>query len=120
MYLDYERNVYFQNYVSKTFATILVGINVWTGVILALTSFLVTYFLMRGRSRPEGSNKPNRFGKWAGRLHTQPSGVWKIAPALTSISPSPPSTEQTRVTSTAPASATSEASVKADSDTKKD
>src|SRR5881296_174867 len=120
VYLDYARNVYFQNYVSRTFATILVGINVWTGAILALTSFLVTYFLMRGRSRPEGPHKPNRFGRWAGRLHTQPSGVSKIAPAPTSISPSPPSTEQTTVTSTAPAPATSEASVKGDSDKKKD
>ncbi len=120
MYLDYAKNVYFQNYVGRTFATILIGINVWTGAILALTSFLVTYFLMRGRSRPEGPHKPNRFGKWAGRLHTQPSGVAKIAPALTSTSPSPPSTEQTTGTSTAPAPATSEASIKAGSDKKKD
>src|SRR5437667_7202915 len=90
MYLDYAKNVYFQNYVSRTFATILIGINVWTGAILALTSFLVTYFLMRGRSRPEGPHKPNRFANWAGRLHTQPSGISKIAPAVTSTSPSPP------------------------------
>src|SRR5437667_11198282 len=75
VYLDYARNVYFQNYVSRTFAPILVGINVWTGVILALTSFLVTYFLMRARSRPAGSNKPKRFGQWAGRRRPQPSRV---------------------------------------------
>src|SRR2546428_4873855 len=55
LYLDYSNNAYLQNYVGRTTTAILSGINVWTGVILGVTSFLATYFLLQDRSKPKGS-----------------------------------------------------------------
>ncbi len=52
MYLDYANNAYLQEYVNGTVAGILAGINLWTGVILGVTSFLTTYFLLRGKGGP--------------------------------------------------------------------
>jgi RND superfamily putative drug exporter len=49
IYLDYANNAYLQGYVSRTTSNILAGINLWTGVILGLTSFGVTYLMLRSR-----------------------------------------------------------------------
>ena len=123
MYLDYAHNIYFQDYASQTFSTILSGINVWTGAFLALTSFLTTYFLMRGKSKPGGQPKASRLGKWAERLHTHPSSISKIAPTLPDVSAratTTPPIEQKTVASRPPATGKTEPSVTADSDKKKD
>ncbi|TMI55891.1 hypothetical protein E6H15_02420 [Candidatus Bathyarchaeota archaeon] len=123
MYLDYAHNIYFQDYASQTFSTILSGINVWTGAFLALTSFLTAYFLMRGKSKPGGQPKASRLGKWAERLHTHPSSISKIAPTLPDVSAratTTPPIEQKTVASRPPATGKTEPSVTADSDKKKD
>jgi len=121
MYLDYAHNIYFQNYASQRFSTILSGINVWTGAFLALTSFLTAYFLMRGRSRRGGQPKASHFGNWAERLHTHPSSISKIAPTLPDVSASPTRTpiDLKTVASPPPATGKTEPSVTADSDKKK-
>jgi len=123
MYLDYAHNIYFQNYASQTFSTILSGINVWTGAILALTSFLTTYFLVRGKSKPGEHPKASRFGKLAEKLHSHTSSISKIAPTLPGISANPPPTppqEQKIVASPPQATEKTDPSVAADSDKKKD
>jgi len=52
LYLDYANNAFLREFVNRTVANILAGINVWTGVILGLSSFLVTYLLLREKIRP--------------------------------------------------------------------
>lgn len=83
LYLDYANNAYLQEFVNRTVASILAGINVWTGVILGLTSFLATYFLLREKIRPghvsEKIRNKLRF------LH--PAKVASIAPGLPPAEP---------------------------------
>ena len=99
-YLDYSNNQYLQTFVDQTVASILAGINVWTGVILGVTSFLATYFLLQGKT------KPGRFvARAQARLHIR-NRVANLAPSLPSIeptltvpkpAPSPPATTGERV-----------------------
>ena len=94
LYLDYSNNAYLQNYVGRTTTAILSGINVWTGVILGVTSFLATYFLLQDRSKPKGSSgTANRFRQWAGKIRIRPRRISKIAPTLSGITPGLPSME---------------------------
>jgi putative drug exporter of the RND superfamily len=51
LYLDYINNQYLQGLVTQTTTSLLAGINVWTGVILGVTSFLTTYVLLRGKPK---------------------------------------------------------------------
>jgi len=94
LYLDYSNNAYLQNYVGRTTTAILSGINVWTGVILGVTSFLATYFLLQDRSKPKGSGgAANRLRQWAGKMGIRPRKISKIAPTISGISPGLPSME---------------------------
>jgi uncharacterized membrane protein YdfJ with MMPL/SSD domain len=95
LYLDYANNAFFQNYVGRTTSTILSGINVWTGAILGVTSFLATYFLLRDRSKPENrSGWMNRLRHLTGKLRIRPRRIAKIAPTVSGILPGLPSMEQ--------------------------
>ncbi len=95
LYLDYSNNAFLQNYVGRTTSTILSGINVWTGAILGLTSFLATYFLLQDRSKPKNAGgATNRFRQWTGKLRIRPRRIAKIAPTVSGILPSLPSMEQ--------------------------
>src|SRR2546430_11522277 len=83
LYLDYSNNAYLQNYVGRTTTAILSGINVWTGVILGVTSFLATYFLLQDRSKPKGSGgAANRLRQSAGKMVIRPRQISKIAPTI--------------------------------------
>src|SRR3989475_2462779 len=94
LYLDYSNNAYLQNYVGRATTAILSGINVWTGVILGVTSFLATYFLLQDRSGPEGSGGAAiRLRQWAGKMRIRPRKISKIAPTISGISPGLPSME---------------------------
>jgi len=94
LYLDYSNNAFLQNYVGRTTTTILSGINVWTGAILGITSFLATYFLLRDRSRPKSrSGGMNRLRQWTGKLRIRPRRISKIVPTVSGISPGLPSME---------------------------
>ena len=82
--LDYVNNQYLQGFVTQTTAGLLSGINVWTGVILGVTSFLTTYILLRGKSR-NGKTEPgpvHRISQWLGRLSRRPTKI----PTASSIS----------------------------------
>ena len=70
LYLDYINNQYLQSFVSQTSAGVLDGINVWTGVILGVTSFLTTYFLLRGKSKTgkTGTDLVHKIGNRLGKL----------------------------------------------------
>jgi len=95
LYLDYANNAFFQNYVGRTTSTILSGINVWTGAILGVTSFLVTYFLLRDRSKPENrSGGMNRLRHLTGKLRIRPRRIAKIAPTVSGMLPGLRSMEQ--------------------------
>src|SRR5881409_2280933 len=94
LYLDYSNNAYLQNYVGRATTAILSGINVWTGVILGVTSFIATYFLLQDRSRPKNrGSSMNRFRQWTGKLRIRPRKISKIAPTISGISPGLPSME---------------------------
>jgi len=100
LYLDYANNAYFQNYVGRTTSAILSGINVWTGAILGVTSFLATYFLLQDRSKPKSQGRgENRFRQWTGKLRIRPRRIAKIAPTVSGILPGLPSMEQIPVSS---------------------
>jgi RND superfamily putative drug exporter len=108
VYLDYINNAYLQVYVSQTESAILGGINLWTGVILAATSFLATYFLMQSRSKSSRSSRRKgigvRFSNWVGRLHVPHvphRRISKIAPSAPRLAHAAPDEE-------APASLSSE------------
>jgi hypothetical protein len=94
LYLDYSNNAFLQNYVGRTTSTILSGINVWTGAILGVTSFLATYFLLQDRSRPKNRGSGmNRIRQWTGKLGIRPKRNAKIAPTVSAISLGLPSME---------------------------
>lgn len=83
LYLDYSNNQYLQALINKTLTDIISGINVWTGVILGVTSFLATYFLLRGRLRP---------ARLTGKLHNKlrslhHASVASLTPGLPSLEP---------------------------------
>jgi uncharacterized membrane protein YdfJ with MMPL/SSD domain len=120
LYLDYANNAYFQNYVGRTTSSILSGINVWTGAILGVTSFLATYFLLQDRSKPKNSGGvANHFHQWSNKLHLRPRKIVKIAPTVSGISLGLPSMEQASAAPT-PAEATmSDTSTKPTSSEKK-
>jgi len=100
LYLDYSNNAYLQNYVGRTTTAILSGINVWTGVILGVTSFLATYFLLQDRSKLKGSvGATNRLRQWAGKMRIRPRKISKIAPTISGISLGLPSMEPIPATS---------------------
>ncbi len=95
LYLDYSNNAFLQNYVGRTTSTILSGINVWTGAILGVTSFLATYFLLQDRYRPKNRGSGmNRFRQWTGKLRIRPRRIARIAPTISGISAALPSMEQ--------------------------
>jgi putative drug exporter of the RND superfamily len=121
MYLDYANNAYLQIYVGQTVSTILGGINVWTGAILAVTSFLATYFLLQSKSGSGRSNKRGRLNALAdalvGKLHRL-SGrprrrISKLKTRLPSITPGSPVSEQTTMAGSSYAEETGEASTRA-------
>jgi hypothetical protein len=95
LYLDYSNNAFLQNYVGRTTSAILSGINVWTGAILGLTSFLATYFLLQDRSKPKSPESgANRLRQWTGKLRIRPRKIAKIVPTVLAISLGLPSMEQ--------------------------
>ena len=67
-YLDYINNQYLQGFVNQTSSRLLAGINVWTGVILGVTSFLTTYILLRGKPKTSNSDNPALLRKVSHRL----------------------------------------------------
>ena len=87
LYLDYINNAFLQSYISRTTSAILGGINLWTGAILGVTSFLATYLLMRDKSKTSRSPRTNRLREWAGRIHVRSRKVGEIVPTLSNISP---------------------------------
>ena len=94
LYLDYSNNAFLQNYVGRTASTILSGINVWTGAILGVTSFLATYFLLQDRSRPKNwESGMNRFRQWTGKLRIRPKRIAKITPTMSAMPLGLPSME---------------------------
>jgi uncharacterized membrane protein YdfJ with MMPL/SSD domain len=94
LYLDYSNNAFLQNYVNSTTSAVLSGINVWTGAILGVTSFLATYFLLQERSKPKNSaGKVNRVRQWTGKIRIRPKKIPQIAPSVSSISLGLPSME---------------------------
>src|SRR5207244_6285686 len=100
LYLDYSNSAYVIYYVGRTTTAILSGINVWTGVILGVTSFLATYFLLQDRSKPKSAGRPaDRLRQWAGKIRIRPRRISQIAPTLSGITPGVPSMEPTQATS---------------------
>jgi len=94
LYLDYSNNPFLQDYVGRTTSAILSGINVWTGAILGVTSFLATYFLLQDRSKPKGSRGVAiRLQQWTSRLRIRPRKIAKIAPTVSGLSLGLPSME---------------------------
>jgi putative drug exporter of the RND superfamily len=124
MYLDYANNAYLQGYVSQTFSAILGGINVWTGAILAVTSFLATYFLFRGKSGSGRSKRRGGLSAWVEkipRLRGRPTKrISKLKLALPSITPSSPRIDPPALDSSSMAEGPVEASEKASIDENKD
>jgi hypothetical protein len=71
LYLDYINNQYLQGFVSQTNSRLLAGINIWTGVILGVTSFLTTYILLRGKPKQSKTDKTRllrKVGQQLGKL----------------------------------------------------
>jgi RND superfamily putative drug exporter len=96
LYLDYINNQYLQGFVNQTSSRLLAGINVWTGVILGVTSFLTTYILLRGKPKMSSTGKPALFrkvGNQLGKLRLRRPkipGVTKTSnpsPSLSSLGP---------------------------------
>ncbi|HZY94037.1 MAG TPA: efflux RND transporter permease subunit [Candidatus Bathyarchaeia archaeon] len=86
IYLDYANNAYLQVYVNATVSSILAGINLWTGVILGITSFVVTYFLLRARTHIDKPVKKEGVGSRIGkRLHK--ARIPAVAPGVSGVSP---------------------------------
>src|SRR5437667_11392639 len=88
-YLDYINNQYLQSFVNQANSRILAGINIWTGVILGVTSFLTTYILLRGKPKQVKTDKPHllrKVGQQIGNLRPRRASM----PIITATSiPSP-------------------------------
>jgi RND superfamily putative drug exporter len=102
LYLDYINNQYLQGFVNQTSSRLLSGINVWTGVILGVTSFLTTYILLRGKPKPGESDQLallRKVGRQLGKLRPRRA---KIPVITTTSSPSSnlPSLESPATTET--------------------
>jgi len=85
LYLDYINNQYLQSFVTQTNSRLLAGINIWTGVILGVTSFLTTYVLLRGKPKPSKTGKPHilrKVGLQLGKLRPRRAKI----PTITAIS----------------------------------
>ena len=81
LYLDYINNQYLQGFVNQTSLRLLAGINVWTGAILGVTSFLTTYILLRGKSKPGRSDHTTlvrKMGRQFGRLRPRHANTSSI------------------------------------------
>src|SRR5207249_1961985 len=90
LYLDYINNQYLQGFVSQTNSKLLAGINVWTGVILGVTSFLTTYILLRGKPKTSKTDWPHllrKVGRQMGKLRPRRANM-PIITATSSPSPS--------------------------------
>ena len=90
LYLDYINNQYLQGFVSQTNSKLLAGINVWTGVILGVTSFLTTYILLRGKPKTSKTGWPHllrKVGRRVGKLRPRHANM-PIITATPSPSPS--------------------------------
>ncbi len=90
LYLDYINNQYLQGFVSQTNSKLLAGINVWTGVILGVTSFLTTYILLRGKPKTSKTDWPHllrKVGRQIGKLRPRRANM-PIITATSSPSPS--------------------------------
>jgi hypothetical protein len=88
LYLDYINNQYLQGFVNQTNSRLLAGINIWTGVILGVTSFLTTYILLRGKPRQSNTDKTRllrKVGQQLGKLRPRRT---KIPIVTASSSPS--------------------------------
>src|SRR2546428_910034 len=100
LYLDYINNQYLQGFVSQTNSKLLAGINVWTGVILGVTSFLTTYILLRGKPKTSKTDWPHllrKVGRQIGKLRPRRANM----PIITATSsPSPSMSPQGPVTVT--------------------
>jgi len=86
LYLDYINNQYLQGFVNQTSSKLLAGINVWTGVILGVTSFLTTYILLRGKPKPGESEQPTllrKVGRQLGKLRPRRARL----PVITTVPP---------------------------------
>jgi putative drug exporter of the RND superfamily len=96
LYLDYINNQYLQGFVTQTTTGLFAGINVWTGVILGVTSFLTTYVLLRGK--PKNSNTKqdlvHKITQRLGRVWPR-HGKMAIAPAFSGPTLAPTPTGQT-------------------------
>jgi RND superfamily putative drug exporter len=120
LYLDYINNQYLQGFVNLTSSRLLAGINVWTGVILGVTSFLTTYILLRGKTKTSKTDKPDllrRIGQQVERLRprrakipttitipiTSPN-MPSLGPAATTEIAQKPATEDKEQLSTRPSS----------------
>jgi hypothetical protein len=98
LYLDSINNAFLQVWLNQTTASIIGGINLWTGVILGVTSFLATYFIMRENSKSDKPHRLNPLHKLKGRLHIsllRPRKLSKMGPKLSSVSPGLPAIETT-------------------------
>jgi putative drug exporter of the RND superfamily len=88
LYLDYINNQYLQGLVTQTTAGLLAGINLWTGVILGVTSFLTTYVLLRGKPKSNNTKQDivhkitQQLGKFWPRRGKIPSASGFSAPTL--------------------------------------
>jgi len=82
-YLDYINNQYLQGFVNQTSSRLLAGINVWTGVILGVTSFLTTYILLRGKPKTGSTDKPallRKVSQQLGKLRPRRAKIPIITP----------------------------------------
>jgi len=104
LYLDYVNNQYLQSFVNQTNSKLLAGINIWTGVILGVTSFLTTYILLRGKPKPGKTDKPHllrKMGQQLGKLRPRRAKI-PIITAISSPSPSLSSQRPVAITGTSP------------------
>jgi len=103
-YLDYINNQYLQSFVNQANSRILAGINIWTGVILGVTSFLTTYILLRGKPKQVKTDKPHllrKVGQQLGKLRPKRAKI-PIISAISSPSPGLSSLGPVAVTETPP------------------
>src|SRR5438094_7086711 len=103
-YLDYINNQYLQSFVNQANSRILAGINIWTGVILGVTSFLTTYILLRGKPKQVKMDKPHllrKVGQQLGKLRPKRAKI-PIISAISSPSPGLSSQGPVAVTETPP------------------